>query len=80
VDKDSEPIEIDLLDSTGDKISAHVSNDMKEQKKGEWMHDLQWVPEDQNISELWMTTITDISAARNSPGGTDETEEHDVEI
>jgi len=45
-DKDSEPLVIDLLDSSEDEISCNELDDMEEEEEGEGMEELLGMPED----------------------------------
>jgi len=79
-DEDSEPLVIDLLDSSGDEISADELEEMGEKEGGEGKQELLGMPEDKDDSPLGIMGITNNVPPRNSASHTVKQKVQDVEI
>jgi len=79
-DDDSEPLGIDLLDCSGDEISADELTEMEEEEEGIGNDELPGLPEDQDDSDLGLMPITHNTPLSNSPGWTLKLEDQDFDI
>lgn len=71
-DNNIKPLVIDLLDSSGDGISATESDNIKEQEEGEGKKEIPQIVEDQDNSELGIIPITDNAPLSHSADWTVE--------